>query len=403
MVDANRALYESHPNLGLLLSRGSAIITAAMDGSMTLESDVRPVQVRFVPGRTVVVQYATTVSAEGGEPRPETFVASTGQIIPSETAIVSAGGIDVAVWRSSGDPFLPGLRSVSSVAPAGRLLQQLGLEATKVTLRRRAYRPGRRAVVEIRTSNERVFAKVVRVADLQTAHASLVGHAPIPASLGWSEASGIAMLQSLEGRTLSEAVTGGNTQLPPVAALLDLLDTIRHAEVGDKQRPSLVERVSGHAGFIATIVPELSLRAHRVATAIEEMATPEPMRTIHGDFHASQVVVNHGSATGLVDIDTVGPGEHTDDMANFLAHLDALASAKPAVADRITAFGVDTIQGFDTVTDHRQLRLRVSAALLGFAAGPFRVQEQGCRAATEGRLKRAEHCLSSAEINSHRS
>ena len=69
---------------------------------MTLESDVRPVQVRFVPGRTVVVQYATTVSAEGGEPRPETFVASTGQIIPSETAIVSAGGIDVAVWRSSG-------------------------------------------------------------------------------------------------------------------------------------------------------------------------------------------------------------------------------------------------------------------------------------------------------------
>lgn len=399
MADTNRALYESHPNLGLLLTRGSELVAAAMDGSIALESDVRPVQVRFVPGRAVVVQYSTRVSARGQEPRAETFVASTGQIVPSETSIVSADGTAVAIWRASADPFLPGLRSVSSPDLAGRLLEQLGIDATEVTLRRRAYRPGRRAVVEVRTPSERVFAKVVRpnrVADLQRAHTSLASRAPIPASLGWSKASGIAMLQGLTGRSLTEAVSNGEDSLPSVADLLDLLDPLQHADGGDRKRPSLVQRVAGHADFIATIIPELSIRAHRLAQSIEEMATPETKRTIHGDFHASQIMVNRTTVTGLVDIDTVGSGEHTDDMANFLAHLDALASAKPSFADRTKSFGADITRGFDATTDPRQLRLRVAAALLGYAGGPFRVQEQEWRAATEARVGQAEDWLAAA-------
>ena len=170
MIDADRSLYESHPDLGLLLARGSALIEAALDGSTTLESEVRPVQVRFVPSRTVVGQYSASVSTQGEEERVETFVASTGQSVPGQTATVSYNGTDVAVWPASADPFLPGLRSVSSPIPAGRLLEQLGIDANGVTLRRRAYRPGRRAVTEIRTPNYHVFAKIVRptrVADLQ--------------------------------------------------------------------------------------------------------------------------------------------------------------------------------------------------------------------------------------------
>jgi hypothetical protein len=396
MVDPNRVLYESHPNLALLLNRGSALVEAAMDSSMTVESDVRPVQVRFVPGRIVVVQYSTKISKGGEAPRAETFVASTGQIVPGETSVVSTDGTDVAVWRASADPFLPGLRSVSNPDLAGRLLEQLGDESTEITLRRRAYRPGRRAVVEIRTPSERVFAKVVRpnrVADLQRAHASLASSSPIPASLGWAEASGIAILQALNGHTLTQAVTNGENPLPSYADLLELLDTMQHAETGETQRPSLVQRVAGHAEFIATIIPDLSTRARQLAQSIEDLATVEPNQTIHGDFHASQIMVNRSAVTGLVDIDTVGPGEQVDDMANFLAHLDALASAKPAFADRIAAFGA----GFDATADPRQLRLRVAAALMGYARGPFRVQEQDWRTATEVRIRRAEHWLTTAE------
>ena len=399
MIDPDRSLYESHPDLGLLLTGGSALVEAALDGSTTLESEVRPVQVRFVPGRIVVVQYSASVSTQGEARRVETFVASTGQTVPKHTAVVSYKGTDIAVWLAVADPFLPGLRSVSSPRSAAHLLEQLGIEPNDVTLRRRAYRPGRRAVTEIRTATDRVFAKIVRpkrVADLQRLHTSLARHAPIPESLGWSETTGIAMLQALEGQSLREAMTTGAGPLPSSANLVDLLETMRHADAPATPRPSLVERVRGHAAFIATITPELSKRVHLLAESIQEAAIPETRRTIHGDFHASQIILNRDTVTGLVDIDTVGSGERTDDMANFLGHLDALASATPQLADRIRSYGTEVTQGFDAITDPHQLRLRVAAALLGYTTGPFRVQEHEWRASTETRLQRAEHWLATA-------
>lgn len=399
MIHPDHSLYESHPDLGLLLTGGSLLIEAALDGSTTLESEVRPVQVRFVPGRTVVVQYSASVSRQGEGRRVETFVASTGQTVPEQTAVVSHRGVDVAVWLAIADPFLPGLRSVSSPRSAGHLLEQLGIEANEVTLRRRAYRPGRRAVTEIRTATDRVFAKIVRperIANLQRLHTSLASHAPIPASLGWSETSGIAMLQALEGQSLREAITAGADSLPSSANLIDLLETMHHADAPAKPRPGLVQRVRAHASFIATITPELSKRVHVLAQSIEEAATPETRRTIHGDFHASQITFNGDTVTGLVDIDTVGSGERTDDLANFLGHLDALASATPQLTDQIRSYGAEVTQGFDAITDPHQLRLRVAAALLGYTTGPFRVQEHEWRASTEARLQRAEHWLAAA-------
>lgn len=399
MIDADRSLYESHPDLGLLLTHGQALIEAALDDSTTLESEIRPVQVRFVPSRAVVVQYSASVSIRGDERQVETFVASTGQSVPDQTAIVSYHGTDIAIWASVADPFLPGMRSVSRPRPAGRLLEQLGIDASELTLRRRAYRPGRRAVVEIRTPTDSVFAKIVRpsrVADLQRLHTSLARHAPIPASMGWSETSGIAMLQALKGSSLRDALATDTGSLPSSANLVDLLETMTHADAPTRSRPSLVERARGHADFIAAITPDLALRAHRLAQAIDNAATPEATSTIHGDFHASQIVVNSDTVTGLVDIDTVGPGEHTDDLANLLAHLEALASATPQLANRTRRYGAEITQGFDAITDPRQLRLRVAAALLGYATGPFRVQEHQWRASTDARLRSAEQWLAAA-------
>lgn len=403
MNDPDHSLYDSHPDLGLLLTGGAALIGAALDGSTTLESEVRPVQVRFVPGRTVVVQYSASVSSRGEAKHAETFVASSGLNVPEQTAVVSHHGINIAVWLAVADPFLPGLRSVSSPKTAGQLLEQLGIEANDVTVRRRAYRPVRRAVTEIRTATDRVFAKTVRpkrVAELQRLHTSLSPHAPIPTSLGWSETSGIAILQALEGQSLREAIATGIEPLPPPTDLTGLLGTIHRADRPARERPGLVQRVRGHADFIATISPEMSDRAHSLAQSIEIAAIPEPRRTIHGDFHASQVIINRGTVTGLVDIDTVGLGEPTDDLATFLAHLHAVASATPQLAAQITSYGAEVTQHFDSVTDPRQLRLRVAAALLGYATGPFRVQEHEWRASTQDRLERAEHWLATASPTS---
>ena len=397
-MNPDRALYGSHPELGVLLGNGSALIEAALEPSMTLASEATPLQVRFVPGKSVVVQFSATVKTGSDEVRTDTFVASIGLRVGSGTAIVTAGGTDVAIWRFPADPFLPGLRSVTDPERAGRLLEQLGIDPTGLILRRRAYRPGRRAVMELRTPHDRVFAKVVRperVATLQHVHTSLARRAPIPTSLGWSETSGIALLQGLNGRPLRGVIEDGEKPLPSPGSLIDLLATIEIPLDGSR-RPGLVERAAGHAAFVGTICPNLQPRAQTLARGIDEMADTETPRTIHGDFHASQIMVSSGSITGLVDIDTVTSGERTDDLANLLAHLAALATARPAIANNITSYGVELAGTFDAATDPRQLRLRVAAALLGYAGGPFRVQETQWREATEKRIQAAEQWLEAA-------
>jgi aminoglycoside phosphotransferase (APT) family kinase protein len=398
-MNLDRALYESHPELGVVLENASALIEAALEPSMILTSEANPVQVRFIPGRSVIAQLSATVETDSEETTTETFVASIGLRVAPETAIVTAGNTDIAIWRLPADPFLPGLRSVSDRESASRLLEQLEVDPTGISWRRRAYRPGRRAVMELRTPRDRVFAKVVRparVAELQRLHTSLAGQAPIPMSLGWSETSGIALLQALDGRPLRHSIERGDDPLPSPGALIDLLATLEVPPVGDP-RPSLVDRARDHAAFLSTVYPDLQPCVHTLARSIAEMADPEPLRTIHGDFHSSQIMVNDGSITGLVDIDTVSSGERTDDLANFLAHLAAVALARPDIANNVTSYGVDLTSTFDTVADPRQLRLRVAAALLGYAGGPFRVQQTQWRQATEERVQTAEQWLNTAK------
>jgi Ser/Thr protein kinase RdoA (MazF antagonist) len=194
---------------------------------------------------------------------------------------------------------------------------------------------------------------------------------------------------------LRGVIEDGEKPLPSPGSLIDLLATIEIPPNGSR-RPGLVERAADHAAFVSTICPNLQPRAQTLARGIDEMADTETPRTIHGDFHASQIMVSSGSITGLVDIDTVTSGERTDDLANLLAHLAALATARPAIANNITSYGVELAGTFDAATDPRQLRLRVAAALLGYAGGPFRVQETQWREATEKRIQAAEQWLEAA-------
>ena len=101
---------------------------------MTLASEAKPIQVRFVPGRSVTAELSATVKTGSDEIRTETFVASIGLRVPPTTAIVTTGGTDIAVWRLPADPFLPGLQSVTDPDLASRLLKQLGIDPSGITL-----------------------------------------------------------------------------------------------------------------------------------------------------------------------------------------------------------------------------------------------------------------------------
>jgi aminoglycoside phosphotransferase (APT) family kinase protein len=116
---------------------------------------------------------------------------------------------------------------------------------------------------------------------------------------------------------------------------------------------------------------------------------------VHGDFHSSQVLVDAGRVVGLVDVDTAGVGQRTDDLANLIGQLSTLtlfSSQRRA----IEAYIAQLLAHFDRITDPAALRLRVAAVVLGLATGPFRVQSNDWVEETWTRLALARKWVTAA-------
>ncbi len=94
---------------------------------------------------------------------------------------------------------------------------------------------------------------------------------------------------------------------------------------------------------------------------------------VHGDFHEGQLFADDGRVTAVLDIDTAGPGERSDEWATLLAHLSALA-LDPAGRETATAYADAILAHAERRVPPKQLSLRTAAALLGLATGPFRLQ-----------------------------
>jgi hypothetical protein len=351
-------------------------------------------QVRYVPGRSITAQYEVELVGPEGVARA-TFVAMAGIEVPEPRAVVSGDGVDVVVWRYPNDPFLPGLASAADIDAARALLRDLGAPSDRLRIRRRAYRAGRRAVLQLIGSDGTIYLKIIRpgrVAALQSLHKAMAGSLPVPESLGWSEAAGVVALQALPGRPLREVIESGAGPFPDARMLLDLLDRVPATDAAPSPGPAT--RVAEHARLIGAVAPELGDRLGALDAAMAAVPA-EPIRPIHGDFHSSQVLVDGSRVTGLVDIDTAGLGARSDDLAGFLAHLSVLAlgSARRGAFER---YGASLIRTFDRVVDPVGLRLRVAASIVGFATGPFRVQLDDWSRATEDRIALAERWLDAA-------
>src|SRR5262249_45949716 len=115
---------------------------------------------------------------------------------------------------------------------------------------------------------------------------------------------------------------------------------------------------------------------------------------VHGDFYDGQLFAEDGRVTALLDIDTAGPGERSDEWATLLAHLSPLALDTP---------GRETGPGYADAgppppqrrVSGGQVRLRTAAALLGLAIVPFRVQQHQWPEHTVARLDLAMTWLTS--------
>lgn len=403
MIDPQRLATINDPGVPALIpllgAQAVDILDAALSSAGGATEEVHATQVRYLPSRSVMVQYSAEVSWKPGRSGNETMVAASGLRVPDGPALVEADGIAVSVWRYPDDPFLPGLPASTDPARVGRFMEQLGVHADAVQLKRRAYRPGRRAVIEATTAGVRAFLKVVRpkkVASLQAVHAAMVGHVPIPQSLGWSEELGLVAMQSMPGRTLRRSLDLGAPDLPRPGALLELLDALPHAEATSHTVPDRRSRIRRHTHLLRTVLPELT---DRLDAAVESMesARAADLVPVHGDFHASQILTRGETIVGLVDVDTAGMGQRVDDLGTLLAQIATVALNSPNRA-AIAEYGSQLIREFDRTVDPVTLRLATATSVFGFATGPFRVLQSDWVRETERRISLCEQWIDSARL-----
>jgi len=387
------------PALDILIGPGAVpFLTSALEtvGSRLRSHQVS--QVRYVPSKSVTVQYSADVITASGRPEKTTFVAMSGIPVPDGIPVFAADGLEVAFWQFPNDPFLHGLGSATDPDRVSNLLERLGALKEPVKLRTRAYRAGRRAVIEASGKSQRIFLKVVRpesTADLQLAHASLAHHVPVPHTFGWSQELGIVALQAMAGRTLRAALTARSTRVPTGSDLVALLDLFPQPNDDAPTVPGPHERASEHARLLKAVAPALAGRLSAIVDRLQSVPA-ESRAAVHGDFHSSQILVDGKNIVGIVDVDTAGKGERANDLAGLLGHLSTLALDSPARRD-IERYGAALINDFDRRVDPIELRLRVAGAVLGLATGPFRVQLRRWHENTEWRVALAESWIASAE------
>jgi hypothetical protein len=381
----------------LLGDRAVEVLNAALSPAGGTTSKVRPSQVRYLPSKSITVQYSAEVSWDGGEPTTETMVAASGVRVPDGVATLEVDDFAVHVWRYPDDPFLPGLAAATDPALVMRFMQQFGVRSDSVQLRRRAYRPSRRAVIEATTVDERAFLKVVRpkkVASLQAVHTAMIGRVPVPQSLGWSERLGIVAMQAMPGTTLRRSLEVGETQQPHAGAIVELLDALPETEATSRIVPDHLSRIEHHARLLSTVLPKLSDRIGAVTDALSG-APSDDLVPVHGDFHASQILTNGSTIVGLVDVDTAGMGRRVDDFANLLGQIATVALNSPQRVE-ISRYGAQLIGEFGRTVDPSKLQLATAGAIFGFATGPFRVLQENWAVETERRIALCEQWIESA-------
>ncbi|GEK17241.1 phosphotransferase family protein [Cellulomonas persica] len=354
--------------LAVLTDTGIGELLAAALGTTGAElASWRVDAVHHRPGDGVTVGYV--VQQRGGA--QEYLLASSSRSCPRDvpgTLVARGPAGTVVVWRHPDDPVLPALRRACDPALVAPSLPGSG---PVTALELVGYRPLRRAVVRAERDGVPWFVKVLRPADGNAADVvarhRLLGGAGVPVPrVAHAADDGLVVLEALHGTPLLDALVAGTA-----LALADVLAVVAQfpAAVLDlPMRRPWSSRARAYAGALE-VRPALAGRAHAVAAGVRSglrSTDPGPVVPTHGDLHEAQLLVDGtGRVSGLLDVDTAGPGHLVDDVACLLAHLHAVRPLTPelvAVAQCWTAEAAG-------IVDQGALRVRVAGVLLSLAAG----------------------------------
>ncbi|MFC4902244.1 phosphotransferase [Kocuria oceani] len=333
---------------------------------------------------------------------------------PPREAVEHAGGplllahegLALTAWRHPHDPWLPGLPWASSPEAVGRTVFGSAVPAELTTI---SYRPTRRAVQRATHDSGVRYLKVLRRGPAAALHGRLRmlldAGLPVPAPAG-EPVQEVVVLHELPGAPLASAVRDDGAAALRPEHVLALLDALPAAAAELPRRAGWTDRVLDYGHAAAVALPEERERAERLATAIEDArgtTDPGPAVPVHGDLYEANLLVGpdgrgrFGPLTGLLDVDSVGPGHRVDDLACLVAHVAVLPTVSdryghaPATAERLLA-------GFGDAVDPAALRVRCAGVALSLVAGARRSGGPPDRA--RRRLEIAERFLAQAEQRS---
>jgi aminoglycoside phosphotransferase len=382
-------------SLTLLLGpHAEGVLTAALRECGAAIDHLRLADVRVQPDGSVRTRHIADVRRSDGARTCEALVAATGAYVPAGATVVAGEHlgerVEVGVWRFAQDPALPALQIVEDPTRVADLFSAHGValaRAPRIVVR--AYRPAQRAVLEVSDGRSRWFVKVVKpaaVAGLRLRHDLLAARLPVPRVLA-ETADGMLVLTEASGMLLRDRLIGntasGFAALPSPAELEQLLDDLPEDLLRLPSHRSVLQRVHDSARVLgicaqsdptvsAVLAVELASEANRLVDQVLA-ASPGPAEThvpVHGDFYHNQLLSDGSQVTGVLDVDTAGPGERADDWATLIAYLSVLGmSHLPA-----RQYCSEVLAYAERRVDPRVLRRRTAAVVLGLASAPFRAR-----------------------------
>jgi len=384
------------------------VAALALWGGTVAEPRAR--EVTYRPGRSITVAYDAMVGWNEEEPRRDRLVVRAAKRPLPDVAPVAEDdqGNPVHVFPASRDPMLPGMARALDTGLVTQLFAELGIgeSGDEVTLGLRSHRPLRRAVIEANGPSGRLFLKVVppaNVEDLHRRHRLLEGVVPVPNSLGWTP-DGIVVLPTVPGQTLRQAIAEGS-DVPRLEEIVNLLDRLPPELTELPGARPAADTMGEHVRLLSAVLPPAAARLQALSGGISEILEheddPGPVVPTHGDLYESQLLVQSGRISGLLDVDGAGAGRRVDDLANLIGHLSVVSRARGwETAERLGAQWIDLLDTRPDI-DPAALRARVAAVVLGLATGSFRVQEEQWPRHTYTRLNLAEAWLGSARRAAH--
>ena len=389
-------------DLALLKGTGrTAMVEAALTGSgqfdpavhRDLRVDVH--QVHHRPGAGVSVGYRVQYTTPRGPVRDYVVASTAPQAGDGDgVAVLNDGVRTVRMWRRPFDPAIPGLRAASDPAVVAAWLREAGYAVEEpVQLRSVSYRPTRRAVLRADAGELRVFIKVLperKAEDLATRHELLAAAGvPAPRLLARPEPA-ICVLSAARGRPLAEAIAGAGDHpelMPAPAELVGWLDLLPPETMQLRRRSSWADRLDFHTAAAAAALPEQREQVVDLGTRLADALTTvraEEEVPAHGDYYEANVFTADGTVSEVIDVDSLGPGRRSDDLATMLGHVAVLPDLAPQVY-RDTPAVLDRMrEDFETRVPAHTLRIRTAAVVLSLIAGATQDQAQArLRIATE--------------------